>query len=84
LRKLQTQLLSIVEKLIVYFMLMMLSLSTSQDGLQCKLNKLQAFCDDWGIDVNLSKTTAMIFIKTGKHLRERPFNLKGRGVMVFF
>jgi hypothetical protein len=64
-------------------MLMMLSLSTSQDGLQCKLNKLQAFCDDWGIDVNLSKTTAMIFIKTGKHLRERPFNLKGGGYGFF-
>jgi hypothetical protein len=40
-------------------------MSTSHDGLQCKLNKLQAFCDDWGIDVNLSKTKAMIFNKTG-------------------
>jgi hypothetical protein len=45
-------------------------LSTSQDGLQCKLNKLQAFCDDWGIDVNLSKTKTMIFNQTGKHLKE--------------
>jgi hypothetical protein len=40
-------------------------LSTSHDGLQCKLNKLQAFCDDWGIDVNVSKTKAIIFNKTG-------------------
>jgi hypothetical protein len=40
-------------------------MSTSHDGLQCKLNKLQAFCDDWGIDVNLSKTKTMIFNKTG-------------------
>ena len=45
-------------------------MSTSHDGLQHKLNKLQAFCDDWGIEVNLSKTKVMIFNKTGKYLRE--------------
>jgi hypothetical protein len=48
-------------------------MSTSQDGLQCKLNMLQALCDDWGIDVNLSKTKAMIFHKTGKYLKEHFF-----------
>ena len=46
-------------------------MSTSQDGLQCKLNKLQSLCDDWGIDVNLSKTKTMIFNQTGKHLKEK-------------
>jgi hypothetical protein len=45
-------------------------MSTYQDGLQCKLNKLQAFCDDWAIDINLSKTKVMIFNKTGKHLKK--------------
>lgn len=45
-------------------------MSSSHEGLQCKLNKLQSFCDDWGIDVNLSKTKAMIFNKTGKYLKE--------------
>jgi hypothetical protein len=45
-------------------------MSTSQDGLQCKLNKLQACCDDWGIDVNHFKTNTMIFNQTGKYLKE--------------
>ena len=46
-------------------------MSSSHIGLQYKLNKLQAFCNDWGIDVNLSKTKAMIFNKTGKFIKEK-------------
>ena len=42
-------------------------LSRSQQGLQNCLNKLQSFCDDWKMTVNLKKTKTMIFQKFGNH-----------------
>ena len=56
-------------------------LSESQEGIQNCLNKTWEYCKSWGLEINYTKSKAMIFNK-GSRLRDRPFNLK-RGVMVF-
>ena len=38
-------------------------LSTSQEGLQLCLDKLQAYCYKWGLSVNESKSKFMVFSK---------------------
>ena len=45
-------------------------LSKSSNGLQQKLNCLENFCNDWCLDVNISKTKVLIFNKAGRHLKE--------------
>ena len=41
-------------------------LSESALGLQEKLKKLEAYCADWGLNVNIDKTKVMIFNKAGR------------------
>jgi hypothetical protein len=41
-------------------------LSESAEGLQKSMNRLQEYCDEWGLQVNLSKTKVLIFNTQGK------------------
>ena len=43
-------------------------LSTTEAGLQNCISKLEKYCDDWCIEVNLVKSKDMIFNKAGKFL----------------
>ena len=40
-------------------------LSLSLDDLQIKLNNLKEYCQEWGLEVNRSKTKVMVFAKYG-------------------
>lgn len=51
-------------------------ISESSTGLQMCLNKLEQYCDKWGLTVNLNKTKVMIFNKTGKVLNKYKFYYK--------
>ena len=48
-------------------------LSTSSTGLQDKLDKLSKYCNDWCLDVNVSKTKVLIFNKPGKQVQNNFF-----------
>ena len=39
-------------------------LSESENGLQNSLDKLEAYCNEWGLKVNISKTKVMVFNKS--------------------
>ena len=52
-------------------------LSRSQQGLQNCLNKLQSFCDDWKMTVNLKKTKTVIFQKKARKPSNVMFFLNG-------
>ena len=39
---------------------------SSPQGLQQKLNSLEKYCDDWGMQANSSKTKVIIFYKAGR------------------
>ena len=41
-------------------------LSSSADGLQSKLDKLNVYCKDWCLDINVKKTKIIVFNKSGK------------------
>ena len=41
-------------------------LSETSDGLQNCLSKLNQYCEEWGLQVNVKKTKCMIFNNTGK------------------
>jgi hypothetical protein len=56
-------------------------LSTSASGLQSHLDRLQHYCDTWGLDVNLTKTKAIIFNGTGR-LEKVDLQFDGRRVDV--
>ena len=43
-------------------------LASSPNGLQSKLDILDKYCNDWCLNVNLSKTKVMVFNKPGKKL----------------
>ena len=45
-------------------------LSSSREGLQRRLDKLESFCKDWCLDVNIDKTKVLIFNKTGKLMKD--------------
>ena len=45
-------------------------LSKSSNGLLQILNCLETFCNDWCLDVNISKTKVLISNKAGRHLKE--------------
>lgn len=46
-------------------------MSTSATGLQEKLNRLNKFCQDWCLEVNIVKTKVLIFNKSGKLLQSK-------------
>ena len=45
-------------------------LSTSTEGLQQRLNVLNKFCQEWCLDLNVSKTKILIFNKAGKLIKD--------------
>ena len=45
-------------------------LSLTEVGLQSKLHKLQSFCNDWCLEVNVSKTKILIFNKAGRLIKK--------------
>lgn len=51
-------------------------ISENAQGLQNALNKLQLYCEYWGLDVNVKKTKSLVFINTGK-LTTHKFTFKG-------
>lgn len=46
-------------------------LSASATGLQTKLDRLNAYCKNWCLSVNTSKTKVLIFNKAGRHLSQK-------------
>ena len=38
------------------------------EGLQDRLSKIEKFCDDWCMKVNIKKTKVLIFNKAGRKL----------------
>ena len=44
--------------------------SSSKSGLQKKLDQLYKYCEEWCLEVNLSKTQIVIFNKPGKFLKD--------------
>ena len=44
-------------------------LSSPSTGLQDKLNKLSKFCQDWCLEVSVSKTKVLVFNKSGKQVQ---------------
>lgn len=51
-------------------------LSQNEAGLQSCINKLEKYCDDWCLEVNLNKSKIMVFSKSGK-LYNNDFFFKG-------
>ena len=47
----------------------LLLLSTSREGLQHNLNKLNCYAKKWHLDINIKKTNAVIFQKYGKKVK---------------
>ena len=41
-------------------------LSESLQGLQNSLAKLSHYCDEWGLQINISKTKSLVFNNTGR------------------
>jgi len=41
-------------------------ISTTENGLQKSLDKLNAYCKEWDLDVNMDKTKVVVFNKPGK------------------
>lgn len=56
----------------------MVLLSESADGLQKCLDKLQIYCDNWNLHVNIDKTKVMIFNKSGRILKTNKFIYGGK------
>ena len=49
----------------------LLLLSTTADGLQHNITKVQEFCKQWGLSINIDKTKIMIFSKNGRACKDR-------------
>ena len=48
-------------------------LSTSKQGLQNSLDKLQNYCEEWLLDINFDKTKILICNKSGRFLKDNMF-----------
>ena len=57
-------------------------MSETRDGLQICLNKLNDYCSQWNLTVNLTKTKVMIFNKTGKLFKGINFYLGNNQIEV--
>ena len=51
-------------------------LSENAQGLQSCLDKLQSYCDYWGLQVNIKKTKSLVFNNTGR-LNATKFTFNG-------
>ena len=45
-------------------------LALNEESLQILLNQLKDFCDNWGLEVNMTKTQVMVFNTSGRKLKE--------------
>ena len=52
-------------------------LSLSKEDLQKRISILQQYSNEWGLELNLSKTKVMIFIKQGATIRKFKFYFQG-------
>ena len=52
-------------------------MSESAKGLQTALDKLSAYCETWGLEINLCKTKILIFNSNGRLIRTVHFFLNG-------
>ena len=53
-------------------------LSTSENGLQSNIDRVNTFCKSWGLAINLSKSKIMVFSKSGRVPTNKfRFNLGG-------
>ena len=57
-----------------------LLLSESAHGLQNSLTKVQEYCDQWNLTVNINKTKIMIFNKGGHQIKKYSFFFNGQQV----
>ena len=53
-------------------------LSTSKQGMQNSLDKLQEYCKTWLLKINLDKTNILICNKSGRFLKNNTFYINGR------
>ena len=49
----------------------LLLLSTTAEGLQHNINKVEDFCKQWGLSINVDKTKIMVSSKTGRTTADR-------------
>jgi exonuclease III len=45
-------------------------LALSKESLQLLIDRVHAYCEEWGLTVNLSKTAVMVFSNSGRQLQE--------------
>ena len=45
-------------------------LALTKESLQRLISELEAFCEEWGLTVNIKKTAVMVFNKSGRQLKE--------------
>ena len=60
----------------------LLLISTSQQGLNNCLHKLDEFCSTWHLQLNLKKSQVIIFNTTGRLLSGCSFNFRGKPLQV--
>ena len=46
-------------------------LSSSQQGLQTKINVVEKFCKDWCLSLNTKKTKVLVFNKAGRYISQQ-------------
>ena len=46
-------------------------MSTTEEGLQRNIDKLQDFCTKWGLTINTNKSKVMTFSKTGRMVKDK-------------
>ena len=46
-------------------------LSSTSQGLQNKLNKLNVYCNDWCLNINVIKTKVLVFNRAGRHFKQK-------------
>ena len=57
-------------------------LSLSKEDLQKRISILQQYSNEWGLELNLSKTKVMIFIKQGATIRKFKFYFQGQEIEI--
>ena len=55
-------------------------MSTSKDGLQKCLNKLESYCDKWKLEINTKKTKIILFNKQGSLIKKHKFTFKQKNI----
>ena len=57
-------------------------MSTSAEGLQKCLNKLETYCDKWKLQVNFKKTKVILFNHQGSLIKKHSFFFKSNNIEV--